>query len=106
MDDSLTRWRPLLLVILVLALAPYFIKIGASSLWDSNEAFYTETPREMMESGDYINPTFNYQPRFNKPPVSYWVVIAFYKLFGVSASSERLAIVLAAMVMIYGLSRA
>jgi 4-amino-4-deoxy-L-arabinose transferase-like glycosyltransferase len=100
MNDSLTRWRPLLLVILVLALAPYFIRIGASSLWDSNEAFYTETPREMMESGDYINPTFNYQPRFNKPPVSYWVVIAFYKLFGVSASSERLSIVLAAMVMI------
>jgi len=33
---------------------PYFTNLGASSLWDSNEAFYAETPREMIESGKYL----------------------------------------------------
>src|ERR1044072_9965758 len=90
----------LLIVILVFAAAPYFIRLGASSLWDSNEAFYAETPREMIESGDYINPTFNYQPRFNKPPLCYWIVALFYKLFGASESVERVTIALAAIAMI------
>jgi 4-amino-4-deoxy-L-arabinose transferase-like glycosyltransferase len=84
----------------MLATAPYFVRLGASTLWDSNEAFYAETPREMIESGDYINPSFNYQPRFNKPPLSYWIVAFFYKLFGTSEATERVAIALAAVLMI------
>lgn len=100
MQSLLSGRRLILIVILTLAAAPYFMRLGASSLWDSNEAFYAETPREMIESGDYINPSFNYQPRFNKPPLCYWVVAGFYKLFGVFESIERLAIALAALVMI------
>jgi 4-amino-4-deoxy-L-arabinose transferase-like glycosyltransferase len=100
MNTSHTRTRAVLMILLLLAAAPYFIRLGASSLWDSNEAFYTETPREMLESGDLVNPSFNYQPRFNKPPLCYWIVALFYKLFGVSATVERLTIALAAMVMI------
>jgi 4-amino-4-deoxy-L-arabinose transferase-like glycosyltransferase len=108
MESSLSGRRLVLIIILTLAAAPYFMRLGASSLWDSNEAFYAETPREMIESGDYINPSFNYQPRFNKPPLCYWVVAVFYKVFGVSEAAERLAIALAALVMIataYGLGQ-
>jgi 4-amino-4-deoxy-L-arabinose transferase-like glycosyltransferase len=100
MNNSLHRGRAALIIILILAATPYFIRLGASSLWDSNEAFYAETPREMIESGDYINPSFNYQPRFNKPPLCYWVAAFLYKLFGVSETVERAGIALAAMVMI------
>ncbi|HEY7545554.1 MAG TPA: glycosyltransferase family 39 protein [Blastocatellia bacterium] len=89
-----------LLVILFLAAVPYFLSLGASSLWDSNEAFYAETPRVMIETGDFISPSFNDNPRFNKPPLSYWVVAAFYKLFGVSEAAERLAIALGAIALI------
>jgi 4-amino-4-deoxy-L-arabinose transferase-like glycosyltransferase len=108
MNMSLPRHRWLLITILAFAVTPYFLCLGASSLWDSNEAFYAETPREMIASGDYVNPTFNYHVRLNKPPLSYWIVVPFYKLFGVSETSERLPIVLAAMVMIgtaFGLGR-
>jgi 4-amino-4-deoxy-L-arabinose transferase-like glycosyltransferase len=108
MKTSLTRTQWVLIVVLALAAAPYFVRLGASSLWDSNEAFYAETPREMIESHDYINPTFNYRDRLNKPPLSYWFVAPFYKLLGVSEASERLPIVLGAMIMIataYGLGR-
>ena len=108
MKTSLTRTQWVLIVVLALVAAPYFVGLGASSLWDSNEAFYAETPREMIESHDYVNPTFNYRPRLNKPPLSYWIVAAFYKLFGVSEATERVPIVLGAMIMIataFGLGR-
>ena len=108
MKSSLTRTQWVLIVTLALATAPYFVRLGASSLWDSNESFYAETPREMIEAHDYINPTFNYRPRLNKPPLSYWIVVPFYKLFGVSETAERLPIVLGAMIMVataFGLGR-
>jgi len=100
MNDAKARPAFFLLGCLALALAPYFIGLGSSSLWDSNEAFYAETPREMIESGDYVNPSFNYQPRFNKPPLSYWVVAASYKVFGVTEWAERLPIAFGALVMV------
>jgi 4-amino-4-deoxy-L-arabinose transferase-like glycosyltransferase len=99
MTGSFHRRHLILVAVLCAAAIPYFTRLGASSLWDANEAFYTETPREMIESGDLANPSFNYQPRFNKPPLSYWIVAAFYKLFGVSATSERFAIALAALAL-------
>ena len=100
MKPSLSSMRFVLIATLVLATLPYFVKLGSSSLWDSNEAFYAETPREMIEGGDFINPTFNHQPRFNKPPLVYWVVALFYKVFGVSEAVERIPIAIAAMVLI------
>jgi 4-amino-4-deoxy-L-arabinose transferase-like glycosyltransferase len=109
MKTSLTPTRWVLILVLVLASLPYFVKLGASSLWDSNEAFYAETPREMIESHDYINPRFNYNARLNKPPLSYWIVVPFYLLLGVSEAAQRLPIVLGATIMIttaFGLGRA
>ena len=38
------------------AIVPYFVGLGGSAIWDANEAFYVETPREMIERGDYVSP--------------------------------------------------
>ena len=78
----------------------YFVDLGGVAIWDANEAFYVETPREMLEAHDFLNPTFNYLPRFNKPVLSYWIVAAFYRVFGVSVAVQRVAIALGAMVII------
>ena len=96
-----SRRRLWLFVLLAAAVLPYFIDLGGSSIWDANEAFYVETPREMLQRGDLIGPTFNYQPRFNKPVLSYWIVAVFYKLFGVSVGVQRLPIALGAVTMIF-----
>ena len=92
--------RTVLLILLVLAIVPYFVNLGATSIIDANEAFYTETPREMIERGDWISTTFNYEPRLNKPPLSYWVVGAFYKVAGVSLCAARLPIALGMLVIL------
>ena len=87
-------------LLLILAICPYFVDLDGSSIWDANEAFYVETPREMMERGDYINPTFNYEPRQNKPVLSYWIVAVFYRVFGVSPGVQRIPIAIGGLVLI------
>jgi 4-amino-4-deoxy-L-arabinose transferase-like glycosyltransferase len=95
-----SRRRLALFVLLAASILPYFIDLNGSAIWDANEAFYVETPREMIQRGDFVSPTFNYLPRLNKPVLSYWIVAAFYKIFGVSVGVQRLPIALGALAMI------
>jgi 4-amino-4-deoxy-L-arabinose transferase-like glycosyltransferase len=88
---------PLLTLLLVAALPVFFIFLDANSIWDANEAFYVETPRQMVLSGDYITPVFNDAPRVNKPVLSYWIVAGLYKVFGISVGVERFGIALGAV---------
>ncbi|MDD5720756.1 MAG: glycosyltransferase family 39 protein, partial [Candidatus Krumholzibacteria bacterium] len=100
--------RAILLVIVLAATTPYLVGLGDSSLWDANEAFYAETAREMLASGDYVNPSFNFRPRFNKPVLPYWMVAASYHLFGVSEGAERVPIALGGLILVataFGLGR-
>jgi 4-amino-4-deoxy-L-arabinose transferase-like glycosyltransferase len=78
----------------------YFVALGNSAIWDANEAYYVETPREMLEAHDLVNPSFNYEPRFNKPVLSYWIVAGLYKLFGVSVGVQRFGIAIGAMLIV------
>jgi 4-amino-4-deoxy-L-arabinose transferase-like glycosyltransferase len=94
------RTRLILPLLLVLAVCPYFIDLDGSAIWDANEAFYVETPREMIERGDYVFPTFNYEPRVNKPVLSYWIVAGFYHLFGISPGVQRIPIAIGGLVLI------
>lgn len=96
LEDRLRESRNALLLLLIFCV-PFFINIGANSLWDGNEGFYAEPPREMIESGDWLVPTYNYVPRFKKPPFTSWIIGASYKFLGVSEFSERLPIAFAAV---------
>ena len=88
-------------LLLLLAAVPVFlVALGANSIWDANEAFYVETPRQMVVTGDYVNPSFGGEPRFNKPVLSYWLVAGAYRLLGESVAAERMVIAAAALVTI------
>jgi 4-amino-4-deoxy-L-arabinose transferase-like glycosyltransferase len=54
----------------------------------------------MLEAHDLVNPAFNYEPRFNKPVLSYWIVAALYKAFGVSVAVQRFGIAIGAMIVV------
>jgi 4-amino-4-deoxy-L-arabinose transferase-like glycosyltransferase len=84
-------------VILIAIALPYFVNLHRSALWDSNETYYAETSREMMESGDYLAPKFNFELRPQKPPLTYWLVVLGYKAAGVQELGVRLPGALAAL---------
>ena len=47
--------------------------LGRGAIADADEAFYAESAREMVESGDWLTPHYNYEPRFQKPALYYWL---------------------------------
>jgi 4-amino-4-deoxy-L-arabinose transferase-like glycosyltransferase len=74
--------------------------LGAPSLWDIDEGHNAEAAREMLDSGNWLVPTFNFQLRDHKPPLLYWLQIAAYQQFGVNEFSARLPSALAALVAV------
>ena len=58
-------------LLMIPGFALLFLGLGANTIWDANEAFYADTPRQMVLSGDYVNPVFNGEARMNKPVLSY-----------------------------------
>ena len=79
-------------VALLLALASllFFLGLGSLGLTDRDEGSNAEAAREMVETGDWISPTLNYEPRFAKPAFVYWLMSGAYLLLGPSEFSARL----------------
>ena len=48
----------------------------------SDEGRYSEIPRYMAQSGDWITPRLNGIKYFEKPPLQYWATAGAYKAFG------------------------
>jgi 4-amino-4-deoxy-L-arabinose transferase-like glycosyltransferase len=78
------------LPLLLLAALTFFAGLGRGAITDSDEAFYAEASREMVASGDWITPYYNYEPRFQKPILYYWLTSATYFVTGASETGARL----------------
>ncbi len=76
-----------LFVAVVLLAAP---QAALLPLLDRDEPRFAEASREMVQSGDLIIPTFNHEPRYNKPPLIYWCQAISFNLFGQNAFAARL----------------
>ncbi len=63
---------------------------GHISLWDRDEPRYATCTREMMQSGDWIHPTFNGEPRYHKPVLIYWLMMAGTSIGGDNPFGARL----------------
>ena len=81
-------WPYLLLAGLCGAL--FFWRLGAIPLLGLDEGLYAETSREMLASGDYVVPTCNGGPFYDKPPLAYWLQAGSMRTFGVSSFAARL----------------
>jgi 4-amino-4-deoxy-L-arabinose transferase len=82
----------LLLLYFIALLAP----LGAVSAVESTEARYAEAGREMIVSGDYLQPRINGIKHFHKPPLAYWMTAAGMRLFGLNGFGMRFFCVVAA----------
>ncbi|MHC5540253.1 ArnT family glycosyltransferase, partial [Singulisphaera rosea] len=74
----------------LLALTLNLIGNGRISLWDRDEPRYAEATREMRQSGDWVHPTFNAEPRYHKPVLIYWLMLAGTAIGGDNPFGARL----------------
>ncbi len=83
--------RPAMLRWLVAAvLSLYFLLTTASTLWDRDEPRFSRATVEMVESGDYLVPTFNGSLRPDKPILIYWLMSIPVKILGPSELACRM----------------
>lgn len=78
----------------------YFAGLGGVGLFDADEPAYAQAAREMLERGDWITPTFNGTPRFDKPVLFYWLITLGYRLLGVTELAVRCWSALAGMLLV------
>ncbi len=94
--------------LLVLAGLTFFVGLGAPAITDSDEAFYAEAAREMVASGDWLTPAYNYEPRFQKPVLYYWLTAATFAVAGPGPATARLWAALSGLALVFvtaGLAR-
>ena len=87
---SIPEVHRITLPLLVLAVVTFFAGLGRGAITDSDEAFYADAAREMVASGDWITPSYNYEPRFQKPVLYYWLTASASLVLGESEMAARL----------------
>ena len=68
----------------------YLFGLGALPLLGPDEPRYAEVGREMLTRQDLITPTLGGYPWFEKPALLYWLMIASYRVLGVTEYAARL----------------
>ncbi len=87
-------------MLLVGCLVLYFVWLMWVPLTNADEARYVEASREMIESGNYLIPHFNYEPRYQKPILIYWLQTSAMRVFGGSEFAARLPSAVAATLLV------
>ncbi len=75
--------------IAVLSIFIFFYNLGSAGLFDVDEAVYAEATREMIVTGDWITPQYNYTNRYDKPVFFYWLMASAFRVFGVTEFAAR-----------------
>lgn len=86
-------WQHVLIVLLAGGLC-FLPGLNSYGVIDPSDGLYAEAAREMLERSDWITPSSNYKPFFEKPILIYWMIMASYNLLGVSEFAARLPIAL------------
>ena len=97
MERLLSNKKFLLIAVIAAVLAIYFIPLGSHALLEPDEGRYSEIPREMIETGNFITPMLNYVKYFEKPVLLYWMNAASFMAFGQNEFAARFATALCAV---------
>jgi 4-amino-4-deoxy-L-arabinose transferase len=84
---SSREWAALLLLAATVALCFQ----GARGLYESSEGRYSESAREMLSTGNFLEPKLDGRPHWTKPPLSYWSIAAGMAVFGRNEYGARFA---------------
>jgi len=89
-----------IVVLSCLALWLSFFQLGGFTLFDVDEAVFSEASREMLETGDWLTPTYDYENRYDKPILFYWLQAASLAAIGTGEFAARLPSALAGLAML------
>lgn len=73
-----------------LALLFFFPFLGGVHLFDWDEINFAECAREMLVTGDWMQPKIDFEPFWEKPPLFLWMEALSMKAFGINEFAARL----------------
>lgn len=82
--------KRLYIFLFVVIIVFYFYGLGSLPLLGPDEPRYAQVAREMFLRGDPVTPTLGGHTWFEKPALLYWMIMAAFRVFGVSEWSARL----------------
>jgi len=80
-DNPTGGWIAAILISLVV-MGAYLLIATRTTLWDRDEPRFARATVEMVESGNYLVPTFNGRLRPDKPVLIYWLMSLPVRLLG------------------------
>lgn len=89
------------IIIIVLCSVLFFVFLGRLDLFSRDEAMYGEAARGMYAGGDWLTPTINGQPFYEKPPLYYWLSATSQHVLGATPLAARLPGALLAILTIF-----
>jgi 4-amino-4-deoxy-L-arabinose transferase-like glycosyltransferase len=87
-------------ILIILSAFILFYHLGERPFLSSGEARAGEIALEMLNTGNFIVPYLNEEIILTKPPLFHWLIIACYKIFGVSEFSSRFISALAGILVV------
>ena len=85
------------IVLVSLLFVVLFWRLGYPSFWDPDEAHYAQTSREMLAAHNWMVPTYDGQPFFDKPVLFHWLQIMSFSVLGATEFAARLVPAIAAL---------
>ena len=82
--------RTLLALMLLATSLLFLIGLGRGTLWDQDEAKYTQVAREILQTGDPITLHVNGAPWFVHPPLYMWLQALVGRVWGFNEFTARL----------------
>ncbi len=99
--EKLREYYPLFRLLFVAFIFLLFYNIGNYPVWNKDEGLYADAVRIMIENGNFLDPYFNYEHRWQKPILIYWVLLPFSYLFGADEFTIRLSLFFLALATLF-----
>jgi 4-amino-4-deoxy-L-arabinose transferase-like glycosyltransferase len=66
-----------------------FTRLWETTLASYDDTFYAEKAKEILLTGQWLVPPWDYQPNFDNPPLYFWATAILFRLFGISEFTAR-----------------
>ena len=87
LEKAVTGWRPYAILIAFCALV-FLPGLAGLPPMDRDESRFAQATKQMLETGDYMVPYFQDEPRAKKPVFIYWVQAASVAAFSDAGANE------------------
>lgn len=95
-----------LAVVLVASIVSLAVGFWPTPFWDEDEPRFAAIARTMLETGDWVVPTYNGTLAVDKPVLMHWCMATCFGLFGTSEMAARLPSAVATLLTALALLRA